>query len=117
MLKIIEGYKPENNCNTDETGLFFMLPPKKKLSFKGDPCNGGNNSKDRMTVLLACSVSGTDKLPPLVNGKSKRAHCFKNVKKLPTKYGAKRNGWVAEAVSADSIRALDGKMISRIQRS
>jgi hypothetical protein len=35
----------------DETGLFFRLALNKTLSLKGDPCNGGKNSKERITVL------------------------------------------------------------------
>jgi hypothetical protein len=63
LLKIIEGYEPKNIYNADETGLFFMLPPNKILSLKGNLCSGGRNSKERIMVLLAYSVSGTDKTP------------------------------------------------------
>jgi hypothetical protein len=78
----------------DEAGLFFMLPPKKTLSVKGNPCSGGKNSKDRMTVMLACDISATDGLPPLVVGKSEKSHCFKNVRNLHAKYGANTKVWV-----------------------
>jgi hypothetical protein len=66
LLKISESYKPMNIYNADETGLFFRLPPNKTLSLKGDPCNGGKNSKEKITVLLACNADGTGKFPPLV---------------------------------------------------
>jgi hypothetical protein len=68
LLKIFEGYEPKNIYNADETGLFFRLPPNKTLSLKGDPYNGGKNSKERITVLLVFNADGTDKLPPLVIG-------------------------------------------------
>ena len=82
LLKVIEGYEPENIYNGDGAGLFFMLPPKKTLSFKGNPCSGGKNSKDRITVMSACNISATDGLPPLVAGKSEKSHCFKNVRNM-----------------------------------
>jgi len=47
-------------CKADENGLFFRLSPNKTLSLKGDSCNGGENSKGTITVLLACSVDGTN---------------------------------------------------------
>jgi hypothetical protein len=113
ILKIFEGYKPKNIYNADETGLFFRLPPNKTLSLKVDPCNGGKNSKERIMVLLACNADGTDKLPPLVIGKSENRCCFKNVRQLHTKYVANRKTWVAQAIFTDYLRALDAKMSSQ----
>jgi hypothetical protein len=80
---------------------------------KGDPCNGGKNSKERITVLLACNADGTDKLPLLVIGKSENPRCFKNVRQLPTKYVAIRKAWVTQAIFTDYLRALDAKMSSQ----
>jgi hypothetical protein len=89
LLKVIERYEPVNTYSGDEAGLFFMLPPKKMLSVKGNPCSGGKNSKDRMIVMLACNISATDGLSPLVVGKSEKSHCFKNVRNLHAKCGAR----------------------------
>jgi hypothetical protein len=35
-------------------------------------------------VLFACSAGVSDKQAPLVNGKYRSPHCFKNIKRLPT---------------------------------
>jgi hypothetical protein len=43
-------------------------------------------SKDRLTALVCANMSGTDKLPMFVIGKSQNPRCFKNVKSLPTEY-------------------------------
>ena len=51
-------------CNADDAGLFCMLPPNKMLGLKGDPCCSGENSRKRITVLLACNINGTDRPPP-----------------------------------------------------
>jgi hypothetical protein len=66
LLKIIEGYKPKNIYNADETGLSFRLLPNKILSLKGDPCSGVRNSMEKIMILLACNAIGTDQLPTLV---------------------------------------------------
>jgi hypothetical protein len=93
VAEVIEGYEPENMYSSHEAGLFFMLPPNKTLSVKGNPCSGGKNSKDRMTVLLACNISATDGLPPLAVGKSEKSH-FRNVRNLHAKYGTNTKVWV-----------------------
>jgi hypothetical protein len=71
------------------------------------------NSKERITVLLACNANGTDKFPLLLIGKNESPHCFKNVRKLPTKYAANRMAWVTQATFTDYLRALDAKMSSQ----
>jgi hypothetical protein len=45
-------------------------------------------------IVLTCNADGSDKLPPLVTGKYKSPCCFKNVKRLPTKYEANTNFWM-----------------------
>ena len=65
--------------NVDESGLFYHLMPARTLAFKGDNCNGGKNSKDRLTVLLCANANGSDKMTPLIIGKSQKPRCFKNI--------------------------------------
>jgi hypothetical protein len=92
VLEIIEGYGTKN-YNADETRLVFRLPLNKTLSCT-DPCNGVSNSKERITVLLACDSQGTDRLPPLVTGKREMRHCFKNARKLCKKHVVNRKEWL-----------------------
>lgn len=94
LASVTEGYDPENIYNADETGLFFKCLPDKTLSFKGDKCHGGKNSKHRLTVMLGTNCTGTHKLRPLVIGKSKNPRCFKNVNELPTDYMANAKAWM-----------------------
>lgn len=77
LSTLLDGYSPDDIFNADETGLFYQCLPNKTFAFKGDSCNGGKNSKVRVTVLLCANMSGTEKLPALVIGKSKRPRCFK----------------------------------------
>jgi len=66
--------------------LFFKLLPEKTLEFKGLDCSGGKRSKETLTVMVCANMSGTEKIPILVIGKSANPRCFKNVKTLPTQY-------------------------------
>ncbi|XP_046659158.1 tigger transposable element-derived protein 6-like [Homalodisca vitripennis] len=95
---LIRGYNADDIYNADETGLVFKCLPDKTLTFKRDPCNRGKNSQDRLTVLLCNSSSGTDKLKPLVIGKSNKPRCFKNVSTLPTDFKANNKVWINREV-------------------
>jgi hypothetical protein len=54
--------------------------PNKTLTFKNEKCNGGKHSNERLTLLLAVNMTGTDKLKPLIIGKSKKLRSFAGVK-------------------------------------
>jgi hypothetical protein len=43
----------------------FLTFPDKTLSAKGASCKGVKNSKERLTIMFACSATG-EKLKPLV---------------------------------------------------
>lgn len=104
---IIRDYQSQNIYNCDETGLFYNLLPSKTLAEKGDSCHGGKKSKIRVTVLLTTNADGSDKLPPLVIGKSKNPRCFKGVKTKPTEYESNRNSWMTMILMEQWLKKLD----------
>lgn len=55
---LLEGYELQDIFNADETGVFFRSMPEKSLVVRGEMCAGGKKSKDRLTLLLACSATG-----------------------------------------------------------
>ena len=82
--KFNKKYKPGDIFNADETALHYKLLPDKSLVLKGkENAHGGTRSKQWLTVLLAANMTGTEKLPLLLIGKSANPRCFKRVKTLP----------------------------------
>lgn len=83
--------------NADETGLFYRMMPSKTLASKEEASAPGyKKSKDRVSLLVCANASGTDKLPLLLIGKSKKPRPFKNinVNSLPVKYTNQRSAWM-----------------------
>lgn len=83
LPRTLKGYSPRDIFNADETGLYWRVIPDGTLSCKGVEAPGSKIAKDRMTLLLACKIDGSEKLDPLTIGISKNPRCFKNVKNLP----------------------------------
>lgn len=110
LADLTAGYDPEDIFNVDETGLFYKCLPDKTLSFKGDACNGGKNSKLRLTVLLGTNCTGTYKLKPLIIGKYKKPRCFKNVNNLPTDYISNLKAWMTSDAFNNWLKNLDKEM-------
>ena len=109
LLQILGEYRPEDVFNTDETGLFFKCLPDRTHTLKDEKCAGGKLSKDRLTVMVAASMSG-EKLPLLVIGKSINPRCFKGAKILPAPYQSNKKAWMTGAVFEGWVRKLDREM-------
>jgi hypothetical protein len=63
------------------------------MTFKGEKCTTGKRSKERITVLVGSNMSGTEKVPLLVIGKSAKPRSFKNAR-IPVDYKANKKAWM-----------------------
>ena len=108
---LCKGYEPKEIFNVDETGLFFRALPTKSMVTKGNSCNGGKNSKDRITVLLAASAAG-EKLRPLVIGKSKKSRCFYGfeIPTLGVDYDYSKKSWMTMGIFTAWLNPLNNRM-------
>lgn len=110
LKTLIENYHARDIFNTDETGLFFKCLPDKTLTFKDEKCHGGKHSKERLTVLLAVNMDGSEKLKPLVIGKAMKPRCFKGVKSFPTDYRANKKAWMTTELFNNWLLTVNGDM-------
>ena len=94
LYPLLQRYHPNDVFNADETGLFWRLLPDKTHTARGEKCTGGKKSKERITVLVCANMTGTEKCPLLIIGKSKVPRCFRGVRQLPTDYDANKTAWM-----------------------
>lgn len=104
--KMIEesGLSREQIYNADETGLNYKaLPTKTLASLSEKYAPGFKMQKQRITALVCANASGTNRLPLLLIGKSKKPRCFKgiNIKALPVNYYAQKSAWMTQAIFID----------------
>jgi hypothetical protein len=92
------GFTEDEIYNADETGLFYLLLPKGSLRVVGSGASHGRKQrKDRLTINLCSNMSGSNKITPLVIGKSKKPRCFKRISKnqtLKVDYDYSKKAWV-----------------------
>ena len=113
---IIKDYDPQDIYNADETGLFYRMTPDKTLAFSGEECHGTKQNKDRLTVMLCSNMNGSEKLKPLVIGKSKNPRSFKNVRSLPVTYSANKKAWMVSEEFTSWVRQLDRRFAAQNRR-
>lgn len=99
LPSILESFHKDDIFNADETGLYFRAYPDRGHCLKNDTLSGGKAAKDRITVLLCANMTGTEKLPILVIGKSKQPRSFpKDRSKLPIEYDHSYNAWMTSDI-------------------
>lgn len=113
LRDLIENYEPKNIFNADETGLFFKCLPDRTMCFKGDACHGGKNSKDRITLFFAANMDGTEKLKPLMIGKSAKPRCFKSIKSFPMDYRSNKKAWMTSILFDEWLNLVNNRMDSQ----
>jgi hypothetical protein len=109
LPNLLKNYRECDVFNADETGLFFKCLPDKTLTFKYEKCHGGKHSKERVTLLLATNMDGSEKIKLLLIGKSKNPRCFRGTKWLPVDYESNSKAWMTGALFEKWLLKLDRK--------
>lgn len=103
---ILKYFHQDDIYNTVETGLYFRAIPDYSLVFKKESDAARKKQKERITVLVTCNMSGTDKRKLLVIGKSKNPRCFRGVS-LPLTYKNNSNMWMTGEIFRQFLTEWD----------
>ena len=106
------GYSDDEIFNADEFGFFYRIPPDRTLAFKNEKCSGGKYSKERLTVLVAANMSGTEKRKLLVIGKARKPRCFAKtrIESLPVDYTSNGKAWMTSKIFEETLLAWDAEL-------
>ena len=108
---LLDRYEPSDIFDADETGLFYQCLPDKTSTFRGENASRAvKQSKQRLTLLVGANMDGTEKLEPLVIGKSANPRCFKSVRSLPVEYRSNAKAWMTAALWTEWLKGFDRKM-------
>ncbi|UYV62857.1 TIGD6 [Cordylochernes scorpioides] len=111
------GYDPTNIYNADETGLFFQLIPDRTLAHKDENCRGVKRMKQRITVLLCCNSTGTDKRRLLIIGKSAKPRCFRNFSPhFYCTYTSNSKAWMTSSIFREWLLQFNKQLVSEGRR-
>ncbi|XP_005089664.2 tigger transposable element-derived protein 6 [Aplysia californica] len=109
LQALLEEFSPSDIFNADETGLFYKCLPTRTLAENGESTSGVHTPKDRLTLLLAANMTGTEKLPLLTIGKSVNPRCLRNVRTRPTLCQWNRKAWMTSTIFEGWVKQLDRK--------
>ena len=92
------------------SGLYWDLEPSKTLA--QGALSGKKKSKKRVTLLLTCNATGTEKLKPIFIHKYENPRILRGKKKeeLPVNYYWNSTAWMQVSIWNDYITKLDTQM-------
>ena len=108
---LVSDYHPDNIFNADETALFYKAMPTKSYQYKNKKNDDIKICKERVSLLLCCSLTG-EKLKPVFIGKSSNPRCMKNINKanLPVYYRSNASAWMTSEIFIDWLDKLNRQM-------
>ena len=110
VARVIKDFELRDVYNLDETGLFFRMLPDRSLTTR-DKTKGVKKPKDRISVMLCSNADGSDKLKPLIIGKTWKPRCFKQFNpKLYCDYYANKKAWMVNGILDEFLKSLNRRM-------
>lgn len=96
--------------------LFFVWKamPNKLMTYKNMASNSSKISKESISIMLTVNMDGSEKLKPIVIGKSAKPRYFKNINinQINCFYRANQKAWMTEQLFKEWLYKLDAKMKS-----
>ncbi|XP_006877752.1 PREDICTED: major centromere autoantigen B [Chrysochloris asiatica] len=110
---VVEGYASQDVFSAIETSLWYDFLPDQAAGLCGSD-GRERRATQRLSVLLCANADGSEKLPPLVAGKSAKPRAGQGG--LPCDYTANSKGGVTSQVLAKYLKALDARMATESRR-
>lgn len=110
LKSVMTEYAESDIYSVGESGLFYRMLPEQCLDYKDEKCFDGKKSKDRLTLILACNMDGSDKRNVRVIGKCMNSQIFKGVKYLPVDYRFNKKSFLTTSIFEDWLREFNEDM-------
>ncbi|CRL04460.1 CLUMA_CG017543, isoform A [Clunio marinus] len=111
LVPLLAEFPEENIFNLDEFGIFWKATPSRSSELRGETCSDGKLSRNRLSILIGANMSGTEKLPLLIIGKSENPRCFRNVKsQVKSLYRNNLKAWMTPFLFEDFFVEWDKQL-------
>ncbi|UYV72763.1 TIGD6 [Cordylochernes scorpioides] len=95
----------------------IRLIPDRTLAHKDENCRGVKRMKRRITVLLCCNSTGTDKRRLLIIGKSAKPRCFRNFSPhFYCTYTSNSKEWMTSSIFQEWLLQFNKQLVSEGRR-
>lgn len=104
---LLREYQPRDIFSASEAALFYNLLPDRSLVLKGEEGHKWTWMKERLTLMVAANMDGSEKLPLQVIGQMKDPKSIYEIEALPMPYEANESAMMTPAVFEIWVRRLE----------
>uniref|UniRef100_A0A182YJT2 Uncharacterized protein n=1 Tax=Anopheles stephensi TaxID=30069 RepID=A0A182YJT2_ANOST len=106
FANLLDEYEANDIYSIAVSGLFYQCLPEQIFKYQANECHDGEVEQERVTVLLCANITGTEKLPILVIGRSKCPELFGRF------YATNAKAWITGAMFVAWLTELNDRMVS-----
>ncbi|XP_067826762.1 tigger transposable element-derived protein 3-like [Heptranchias perlo] len=112
LLSVLQDFRPEDIFNCDETSIYYRAVPVGSLLFKHESLTRSKKTKDQLTVLFCCNMTGTEKTKLLLVGKCRNPRCFQGISpsSIPVTYTSDHSAWMTATIFVEWLKDFDQEM-------
>ncbi|XP_005111618.1 uncharacterized protein LOC101864036 isoform X4 [Aplysia californica] len=111
--EVLLQHRPSDVFCAGVTGLFFKSLPNRMKSLLGARCAHGELPHERVTVLLATNLEGSEKLPLLCVGSPDNGQYLRHVAFGPVDYKSNLKSWITKEMFTHWLWKLDAHFESQ----
>lgn len=114
MLNDFNDYESQNIFAIDFFGLCYRTLPTNIDALKGVRCSGGVKSKERFSIVLCTNMTGGEKFPLLVVGRSQpSSFTTKSRKNLPVHFVVDQYSWLTSEIISSWLLDMDSWFVQQ----
>ncbi len=107
-------YRPQDVFNCDETSFFYQMMPWRTYAFRGEKVWGIKPSKKHVILMLTANMDGTEKLPCVIIGTTKRLMCLRQynmeTSEMPCWYYHNDKAWMTGFLFNEIMCCINARM-------
>ncbi len=109
LPKLLVEYSPQNIFSAGEICFYWKALPDFTVKATGVAYGSSASHDDHCTILICTNMTGEEKLPLLVIGKTSEPRVFTNVRTLPVLYEVNDNAAVVDEIFSSWLVLIDKK--------
>lgn len=97
LTEIVAEYDPNNVYTVDETGLFYRLLPRSRVLMLSEDTTtpkGKQRAMERVSLVLCCNATGTERLPVSMISKQDAPRCMTPGTEWPLPFFHQSKAWI-----------------------
>ncbi|XP_050069536.1 tigger transposable element-derived protein 4-like [Anopheles maculipalpis] len=112
FTNLLDEYEANDIYSIAVTGLFYKCLPEQICKYQSKERLDSGIEQENLTVLLCANITGTEKLPILVIGRTKWPELLEDKQNPSVRYEINAKAWITAPIFLEWLTELNDKMVA-----